>query len=84
MADIVLNADVTLNGETVDVTVYEDTDGDGTAENQASQSISDGSNSYTLSGFSGNKGSDWWLDIVPDTSASTSTPFVHSVSIEVP
>lgn len=84
MPDITLTADVTLNGETIDVTVYEDTDGDGTAENQATQSLSDGNNNYTLSGFSGNTGSDWWLDVVPDTSSSTSTPFVTLLEIELP
>lgn len=84
MADITLNTDVTLNGQTVDVTVYEDTDGDGTANNSATQSLSDGSNSYTLSGFSGTTGSDWWLEILFDTGDNNVTPELRTVSIDVP
>ena len=51
------------SGTSATLTVYEDTDGDGTAENQASTSLLDGLTSYTLSGFDDVDTNDTWFDV---------------------
>lgn len=47
--------------ETVEITVFEDSNGDGTADNSVTQTIDDGANTYTLSGFDTSSGNYvWW------------------------
>lgn len=74
-------ATVTLNGQSVDATVYEDTTGDGNADNQETVALSDGTNTYTLSNLSGGSGNDYWVTFDMDTSAETSSPVVSSFSV---
>lgn len=84
MADITLSTTATIPTNTsVSVTVYEDANGDGTADNTATQSIDDGSNSYTLSGFNGQLTNDYWVELSLDTSDVTITPVVSKASVEV-
>jgi hypothetical protein len=58
-----LTASTTLNGQTAEVTVYEDTTGDGTADNIETVTLGDGVNSYNLSNISGGSGNDYWLGV---------------------
>ncbi|MFB6245595.1 MAG: LamG-like jellyroll fold domain-containing protein, partial [Candidatus Nanohaloarchaea archaeon] len=55
-----IETDATLNGQTVEVIVFEDTDGNGSYDNYQVVSVGDGTNSYTLNQLSGS-GSDYWL-----------------------
>jgi hypothetical protein len=77
-----LTADVTLNGGTIDATVFEDTDQDGTAENQKTVSLSGGTNTYPLPSLDGDAGSDVWVKFDLDNSGITSTPEVNSVTYD--
>ena len=69
---------VSLNGGSGTVTLFEDTDGDGTAENQNSTSLADGTTAYTLSGFSDVNANDIWLKVEVDNSAAV----VGDISIQ--
>lgn len=75
-----LHADVSLNGGTVDVTINEDTDGDGTAENTETVSVSDGSTSTVLSNIEGKSDADYWLDVALSGDPS---PEVYVIELEV-
>lgn len=83
MANISLTTSATIpsGDQSITVTIYEDTDQDGTAENSASQSIDTGTNTYTLPGFTGGTGNDYWLDIEPATTAKTDAPVLESAEI---
>jgi len=63
----------------VDLVVYEDTSGDGNADNQASTSMSDGTTTYTLSGFTGGAGNEYWWEVKPDN-----TDVAETAIVEVP
>lgn len=86
MADIDLTTTATIPSasQSITVTVNEDTDGDGVAENSASQVVDDGTNTYTLTGFVGGSGNDYWLDIEPSTSDETTTASLDSAALDVP
>lgn len=73
-----LYSDVDLNSGSVDVTIYEDTDGDGTAENTETVSVPDGSGSTSASNIEGYENHDYWLDV--DFSGD---PEVYSLSLEI-
>lgn len=85
---VLLKADVTLNGQTVTATVYEDTDGDGTAENQESWELDDGVYHYQLRTLTGGTGNDYWvnLDFQNDGDTTferrTASATVHAVTLE--
>lgn len=70
------------SGASLDVTVYEDVDQDGTADNQATQAIDDGTNTYSLTGFSGGTGSDYWLDQSYSNSDTSVTAHLDSAEID--
>lgn len=85
MAEIELTTTASIPANTsLSVTVYEDTDQDGVAENSTSQSIDDGTNTYVLSGFAGGEGNDYWLTIEPSTSDPTTTPSLTEAGIDIP
>jgi hypothetical protein len=72
-----------LNGESADMTVYEDTDQDGTAEQQQTVSLSDGQATYTLGNLSGGSGNDYWIKFDLSTSDITTTAVVDSATLSV-
>lgn len=81
MADIDLTTTVSVpSGTSITVTVYEDVDGDGSAENTASQAIDDGTNTYSLSGFDANGGS-YWIEAEFDTNDVTKTAELDSAAL---
>lgn len=87
MADIDVSfGAVTLpSGASATLTVYEDTDQDGTAENQDSASLSDGTTSYIVSGFDGGTGNDYWWDVEPSHSDITADNVVSApVDLTIP
>jgi len=73
--------DITLNGNSADLVFYEDTTGDGNADNQQTVNLSDGTNTYTLGNLDGGTGNDYWVnvDLASDT---TSTPTLNSISLD--
>lgn len=70
-------------GATLDITVKEDVDGDGTAENSETQSIDDGTNTYTLDGFDGSPNNDSWLVIEEGNTDKTTAASLDSAQVEV-
>lgn len=76
-------ADATLNSQTVEVTVFEDTDGDGNANNTQTVTLSDGENGYSLSNLQLSSGNEYWLDIKLANSNIEKTPEVHYIELQV-
>jgi hypothetical protein len=58
-----LTTDVSLNGGSLKVTVFEDTDQDGEAENTEEINLDDGTNTYRLDNFLGGSGNDYWFEV---------------------
>lgn len=82
MTDLTLTTTATVPTNTsIVITVYEDTDGDGVAENSADQSIAGGTNSYTLSGFNGSSGNDIWFEVEYGNTSITNAASVESVEV---
>ena len=80
-----LTTDVTLNGQTIDVTVYEDIGDTGSTDNSETISgVADGTNTYTLDTLEGDNGNSYWAEFSLSSSSITSTPIVHSATIEIP
>lgn len=85
MSDVTLTTSVTLNGEAVDITVYEDIDNTGVTDNSETiNGISGGTNTYTLSSLSGGSGNAYWAKLSLSTSNVTSSPVAHSVTLDIP
>lgn len=85
--DVELDTTATVPTDTsVDITVYADTDGSGTANNSETQSISDGTTTTaysTLSSVTG-EGDVLWLEVALSTSDDTVTPSVDSATLTLP
>lgn len=73
---------LTANGGSVDITVFEDTDGDGTAENQETQNFT-ASTTATFSSLDGTAGNTYWLEITENSGTDEDTPTVDSVRLLV-
>lgn len=76
-----LTTTATLNGNSISITVHEDTNQDGTSDNSETVNISDGTNTVTLNNLVGGAGNDYWLDITM-TSDETSTPTLDSAQLD--
>jgi len=71
-------------GTSIDLTVYEDSTGDGSANNSDSVvGVSDGVNTYTLSGFNGTAKNQFWLKADLATNDETVTPELKRVKVSV-
>lgn len=79
-----LTATLTKNGGTVDFTVYEDTSGDGSADNTETITNADSGTDYTLSNLSGGAGNDYWVEMAISAGSETDSPVVQSVTVDVP
>jgi len=77
-----LTTDVTLNGQSITATVYEDTDGDGTADNSETVDLTDGVTTYDLYLIEGGAGNDYWINFDLDTEAITATPQINSTTLD--
>ena len=72
MADITLTTTAVIpSGTTITITLYEDTNGDGTADNSDTQAIANGTNDYTLTGFANTAGA--WYSFKTDKTSSDPT-----------
>jgi hypothetical protein len=78
---IQIKTDVTLNGQKIEVTAFEDTDSDGTAENQETASVPDGITNITLASLEGDSGYTYWFQIDLETADAATTPTVNSLSV---
>ncbi len=76
-----LNTDATVpSGTSITITVNQDTNSDGTADNTESVSIGDGMNTYGLSNFA-DTSADIWLDIDLATNDIETAPELHSAEL---
>jgi len=83
MADVTLTTDVTTNGQTVDVTVYEDIGNTGTTDNQETVSgVATGTNTNTLTTLDGSPDNAYWVGLNLSTADVTQTPTIHSISVQ--
>lgn len=79
---IVLNTDATIPTNTsLTVTVNEDTDGDGAAENTETLSIGGGTNQYTLSNIQSVADNDHWLEVQGSKTDITLTASLNSAEV---
>jgi hypothetical protein len=76
-----LTATATLNGQLARATIYEDTDGDGTAENQITTALPDGTNTFTVFNLSGDNTNDHWVDVDILTFDTSQTATVDELSL---
>lgn len=78
-----LTASTTLNGQTAEVTVFEDTTGDGTADNTETVTLNDGVDSRSLSNLSGGSGNDYWLNVELSNSDIEETAKIDYIELAV-
>jgi len=71
-----------VSGASVEVTVHEDSNNDGAAENTDTQNIGDGTNTYTLAGFDGGSGNEYWLTFDLSTD-NGETPTIVSAKLDI-
>lgn len=83
MADVTLTPSVTLNGQTVNVTVYEDLNYTGSTDNEETVTDVEDGAEYTLSNLEGGEGNAYWVDIDLSTSDVEESPVVHSLTLDV-
>lgn len=71
---------------TLEITVYEDTDGDGTANTQETRTISDGTttNEYGTLTSTTSESNTLWLQLSLSTTDNTVTPELDSATIKLP
>lgn len=92
MATLKLTTTATVpSGSTLSITIYEDVGGDGSGastdpngrayDNTATQSIDDGTNSYTFTGFSLQTGDDLWIQVDEDNTDPTTTASLDSATV---
>ena len=79
---IELTAATTLNGQAAALFIYEDTSGNGVADNTTSVQLQDGTNTYSLSDFTGEPGSDYWIELELENSDIEETAVIDYVEIE--
>lgn len=79
---IQLTASTTLNGQAAALFIYEDTSGNGVADNTTSVQLQDGTNTYSLSDFTGEPGNDYWIELELENSNIEETAVIDYVEIE--
>lgn len=81
--DVTVDATVP-SGTSVDAVVYQDESGGKTADSQESFSVSDGTNTYSLSSFTWSTGSSWWIEFtLYSSSYGSDTPSVNSATLTI-
>jgi hypothetical protein len=70
----------------IDVTIYEDTSGDGTADNQEPQSLSGGTETIEYQSLTAieNDGATIWLELSLSTSDDSTTPELDTATVTLP
>ncbi|WP_414837458.1 hypothetical protein ACK3SF_04265 [Candidatus Nanosalina sp. VS9-1] len=77
-----LTAATTLNGQAATLFIYEDTSGNGVADNTSSVQLQDGTNTYSLSDFTGEPGNNYWIELELENSNIEETAVIDYVEIE--
>jgi len=78
-----LTTSVVLNGGSIDATVYEDLDNTGSADNQETVVLDDGTNTYTLDTLSGGAGNAYWIKFDLSTPDPENSPSVQSSDLGI-
>lgn len=76
-------ADATLNSQSATLHVFEDTSGDGSADNVETVTVQDGSNTYKLSNITGGTGNTYWIEAELSNTNIEKTPEINSISLTV-
>jgi len=84
MADVTVTPTVTLNSGSIDVTVYEDLDGDGQVENSETVTGVTSGSTYTLTTLDGGSGNNYHVGADLNSTDATDAPTVHSIDVTVP
>ena len=80
----VATVDANVDTETTaQLTVYEDSSGDGTANNTQTIDLNDGNNSYSLANLSGGEGNDYWMNIELENSNIEKTSVINNIELSV-
>lgn len=77
-----LTISATLYSGTASMTLYEDTNGDGVAENSQTYSLIDGVNEYDLSPFDLSTGNMFWYELDMDNANETTTVEIEYMELE--
>lgn len=80
-ATLSISTDSTLDGEDVTLKVFEDTDGDGTAENEESFTLSGGSETFSPSNLALSSGNVVWWYLEADDSDVTNAAEISDVMV---
>ncbi|QGA80303.1 hypothetical protein [Candidatus Nanohalobium constans] len=75
--------DATLNSQTAEITIFEDTTGSGTADNTETITINDGTNTTTLSNIQGGTGNKYWIKTTLTNSNMEKTAEINSIELSV-
>lgn len=78
-----LQTNTTLNGQTAEATVFEDTSGDGNADNQQTVVLPDGVSTTALTSLSGGSSNDYWIRFDLSTGDTSTSPEVHTATVNV-
>lgn len=65
----------------IDISVYQDVTGDGTADNSATIQVDNGTNTYELNGFESVTGAHYWLEVEIWTDSISKTPELYSATV---
>ncbi len=77
-----IETDATVSsGTSMSLTVYEDTTGDGTADNTETISVADGVNTYTLSNLDGSSGNTYWIEWQLNNQEINKSPEANSADL---
>lgn len=76
-----LKISATLNSGSAKLTLFEDVDGDGDAENSQTYTIQDGTNEYSPSGFEFASSNDMWYHLETDNKTITDTVEIGYVEV---
>lgn len=80
----VATVDATVDTETTaTLVVYEDTSGDGTANNTQTINLNDGTNTYNLTSLAGGEGNDYWMNIKLENSNVEKTAVINNIELSV-
>lgn len=72
-----------LNGQSADIIVYEDTTGNGTADNIEKVSLVSGTSSYTLEQISGGPGNEYWIQVVLENKNIEKTAVIEDIQLSI-
>ena len=73
----------TLNNQTAQIIIFEDTTGDGTADNTEIISVSDGTTTSNLNNIAGGTGNNYWIQTELTNSNIEKTAEINSIELNV-